>query len=315
MPATTVTAPGKIILFGEHSVVYRQPAIAIPVNSLRARVVLSPLIGKPTSTIEIEAREINLFASIKKLPVQHAIRKAINDTISFLGVSSFPSFKIIISSTIPLASGLGSGAAVTVAIIRGVAQFLGHPITDENVNTIAFEIEKIHHGTPSGIDNTVITYQQPVYFVKDQLIERLLIRGRATLIIGDTGVKSSTAKVVGNLRERWVESPEQYENLFNQCGNIASRAKKLLLAGKIVEIGPLMNENHEYLKEMGVSSIGLDNLVTAAIASGAIGAKMSGAGWGGNMIALVEKDNIDTVQKSLLNAGATNVYQLSLGVV
>lgn len=313
MPAISATAPGKIILFGEHAVVYQQPAIAVPVMQVRAKAIATAAIGQASSTVQVIAPDIQINSMLKSLPIDHAISKAIDLTLKELAIEKYPPFSLRLSSTIPLAAGLGSGAAVSVAIIRAVTAFLGKTIPDDIVSQIAFEVEKIHHGTPSGIDNTVVTFAQPVYFIKDQLIETFKVAQAFTILIGDTGVKSSTAVTVGDVREAWQTEPEKYEKYFDACGQIAQQARDLIEQGNNDAIGPLMDENHQWLQKMGVSSPELDRLVKAALDAGALGAKLSGGGRGGNMIALVTPEKEAVVTEALNNAEAINTIKTIVG--
>lgn len=313
MPSISATAPGKIILFGEHAVVYRQPAIAVPVMQVKAKAIATAAIGQPSSSIQVTAPDIELDSTLKTLPIDHAISKAIDLTLNEIKISNYPPFNLRITSSIPLASGLGSGAAVSVALIRVVANFLGQDLSNEIVSQIAYEVEKIHHGTPSGIDNTVVTYAQPVYFIKDQLIQIFQIKEAFTIVIGDTGIKSSTAVSVGNIRKAWQAHPDKYEDYFMACGQIAKQARQSIEQGKNDDLGPLMNENHDWLKKMGVSSPELDRLVQAALDSGAAGAKLSGGGIGGNMIALVKPEDAKQVVEALKKAGAVNTITTLVG--
>ena len=169
---TTSSAPGKIILFGEHAVVYGRPALAVPVTEVHADVDVS---DSARSGIWIDAPDVNLHAELNTLPSEHPIASVINNLFFLSHVFPFPNLHIRISSTIPVASGLGSGAAVTVALARALASHLSYSMTDEDINAFTYEIEKLHHGTPSGIDNTVVTYAKPVYFVKGQAIETLQV--------------------------------------------------------------------------------------------------------------------------------------------
>ena len=179
-------------------------------------------------------------------------------------------------------------------------------MSDEDVNAFAYEIEKLHHGTPSGIDNTVITYAKPVYFVKGQPIETFQVGQPFTIVIGDTGISAPTKESVGDVRRLWQADQTKWEKVFDEVGEIAKEARTVIERGKTKELGELMSRNHALLQSMTISSPELDSLVTAARRAGALGAKMSGGGRGGNMIALVAPDLAETVAGSLKEAGARN---------
>ena len=176
---------------------------------------------------------------------------------------------------------------------------------DEGINSFAYEIEKLHHGTPSGIDNTVVTYAKPVYFIKGQPIETFSVGNPFTIVIGDTGVSAPTKESVADVRKLWEADQAKWEGMFDEVGTIAKEARKAIESGKTKVLGKLMNQNHTFLQEMTVSSPELDNLVSAALNAGAAGAKLSGGGRGGNMIALVEKEKAPVISEALLSAGAT----------
>jgi len=300
---TTSSAPGKIILFGEHAVVYGRPALAVPVTQVHADVEVS---GAARPGIWIDAPDVDLHAELNTLPSDHPIASVINNIFFLSHVSPFPNLEIKITSTIPVASGLGSGAAVTVALTRALASHLNHLMTDEEVNAFAYEIEKLHHGTPSGIDNTVVTYAMPVYFVKGQPIETFKVGEPFTIVIADTGISAPTRESVGDVRKSWEAEKAKWENVFDEIGDISFAARHVIREGWVKMLGALMDENHALLKEMTVSSPELDRLVKAASEAGALGAKLSGGGRGGNMIALVEPEMAESVSLSLMAAGAKN---------
>lgn len=313
MTAFTATAPGKIILLGEHAVVYGQPALAIPVRDVRARVVVQAEIKGEEGTIRIFAPEIDFHSRYSDLPVGHPLRAAIDGVLHELDISRTPACSLRIHSTIPIASGLGSSAAVSVAVIRALAGFLGHPLPKERVSSLAFEVEKIHHGTPSGIDNTVVTYNQPVFFSKDEPIQTLPIGTSLTFVIGDTGTPSATAETVALVRDAYQKDKGRYEGLFSSIGNLVVQARKAIVEGNRGELGALMDENHTLLKEMGVSSLKLDQLVKGARENGALGAKLSGGGGGGNMIALAESEQASAVARALRELGAARTITTQIG--
>jgi mevalonate kinase len=312
MAAISAHAPGKIILFGEHSVVYGRRAVAIPVHQVQARAGVFPLFKDPVGTIRVISAEINLDAEIHSLPEEDPIRKAVQLTLDRLEVTHPPAMQVRISSTIPVAGGMGSGAAVSVAIARGVSTFLGLPLPDEAVSAIAFEVEKIHHGTPSGIDNTVIAFNKPVLFKKGEDIRTFSVGKPLTFLIANTGIKASTAEVVQSVREKWQADPGSINAIFDQIDALVGQAVQNLQVGDEEFIGRWMSENHSLLQRLDVSCPELDRLVSCACANGAFGAKLSGAGRGGNMIALIPASESARLEDLLKQNGAVSTLATRL---
>jgi mevalonate kinase len=313
MPAISATAPGKIILFGEHAVVYGEPAIAVPVSQVKARAIVTANPHQTAGWVQVTAPDINLDSQLNTLPPEDPIGKAVLSVFSTLGISNPPAFNLRITSTIPIAAGLGSGAAVSAAILRAVSAFLGYPFEDEQVSALSYEIDVIHHGTPSGIDNTVVTFEKPVYFIKGQPIQMIQVPTPFTIVIADTGVPSPTSVAVSDVRTAWKEDPKTYKSMFNAIGEITRKARQTIEDGLPEKLGALMVNNHELLEKMGVSSPKLRRLVSTARESGASGAKLSGAGRGGNMIALVGPENAREVADALVNAGAKGTIITRVG--
>jgi mevalonate kinase len=211
------SAPGKIILFGEHAVVYGRPALAVPVTQVHADV---EIMASPRAGIWIDAPDVDLHAELNTLPSDHPIASVIHNFLFISRVSQYPNLEIKITSTIPVASGLGSGAAVTVALTRALSSHLNYSMTDEEVNAFSYEIEKLYHGTPSGIDNTVITYAKPVYFVKGQPIEPFKVGKPFTIVIGDTGLSAPTKESVADVRRLWRNDMSRWESVFDKIAEI-----------------------------------------------------------------------------------------------
>jgi len=298
------SAPGKVILFGEHAVVYGQPAIAVPVTQVQATATVE--LAPPGNGLTLVAPDLEKSIPLTTAPQDDPLAVAARLTLAHLSALE-PDATLTINSTIPITSGLGSGAAVSTALVRALAGFLGHTLETAEVSALVFEAEKIHHGTPSGIDNIVVAYEQPVYFVREQPVRMLNVGASFTLLIGDTGARSPTRKIVGHVRRGRKRNLARYDALFDQMGDIANEARRAIESGDVAALGPLMDDNHELLIALGVSSSKLDDLVEAARFAGAMGAKLSGAGRGGNMIALVEDDIVEDVTEALKEAGAKRV--------
>jgi mevalonate kinase len=307
MPAISASAPGKVILFGEHAVVYGQPAIAAPVSEVKAKASVTANPTGENGAVRIIANDIGLDAMLADLDAAQPLAAALKQVCAHLGVKSLPACTIKVTSTIPVAAGLGSGAAVSVAVIRAFASFLGQRLSDEIACQLVYEVEKLHHGTPSGIDNTVVTYAQPIYYVKGKPIERLKVGHPFTLVIADTGIASPTKTAVGDVRKAWQADKKTYEAYFESVGSMVDSARQCIEAGNIEQLGPLMDTNHGLLRKIGVSCPELDHLVLTARQAGAFGAKLSGGGRGGNLIALVDEDRTEAVARALIAAGAVRV--------
>lgn len=304
---TEATAPGKIILFGEHAVVYGRPAIAAPISQLRAKAIIT---YSSSNNCYIVAPDLNRHDRLQDLPPDDALALAARQVLDAAQIAQPPDVTIYVSSQIPIASGMGSGAAIAAAIIRALAMHLNRPDlqTNERVSALTYEVEKIHHGTPSGIDNTVVAYEQPIWFIRQtpqNQIEPFTVATPLRFVVADTGVPSSTKIAVGDVRRQYEAQPAYFTEIFDACGRIAQNARVAIETGRVTQVGQLMTENHGWLQKMTVSSPELDRLVEAALAAGALGAKLSGAGRGGNMIALVADNEMETaVRTALHQAGA-----------
>ena len=312
MPLIFGKAPGKIILFGEHAVVYRKPAIAIPVTKVKAIARVYPEIDGKTGWIGIQASDIKLRASLSELPKSHPIGTAIKLTLDELKPDHIPAHTIQISSTIPIGGGMGSSAAITIAIMRGLSAFLGRPLSDETISDLAYEVEKLHHGTPSGIDNTVIAFQAPIFFQRGRPIALLNISKPTHWVIADTGEMTPTRETVAAVHAAYEAKPEQTADIFEKIGIIAQKARTALEFGEVDTLGGLMNENQRLLSALDVSNHKIEALIEVALHAGAVGAKLSGGGRGGNIIALAQADNQELIGASLKEAGATRVITTML---
>jgi mevalonate kinase len=299
------SAPGKVILFGEHAVVYGRPAIAVPVTEVQAQATVEH--GTPGQGMVVAAPDLDQRVVVREAARDDPLARIARLTLEAIGVDPDPDLTVTVTSTIPIARGMGSGAAVSTAIVRALAAHLDHWFPSQAISDLVFQTELIYHGTPSGIDNTVIAFEKPVYFVMDEALQVFWVGEPFLLAVADTGVESSTREVVGDLRQRYKADPARYEPLFDRVGRITPTARTAIQQGRIEALGALMDENHDLLKRMGVSCPELDRLAAAARQGGALGAKLSGAGWGGNIIALVPEEAQGQVDMMLRLAGATSV--------
>ena len=312
MPAVTATAPAKTILFGEHAVVYDYPAIAVPVNALYVKTTVRPLISSKHSIIRFRNQNDESDIEMKNMDNTHPVvvcARALKQLINH----PLPALEITIRSTIPIAAGLGSSAALAVSVTKALSAFLGLKLGVEEVNQIAYRSEEVQHGTPSGIDNTVISHNMPVLYKKSHPFHQIKIQSPFQVILADSGERSLTKNVVSDVRQVLKKDPDQTRSLFKKIGNLTENALQALEEGDTKAIGALMNVNHHALQALSVSSEMLDKLVATAVSNGAYGAKLCGAGRGGFMVAICKQTEVEIVCQSLVAAGAAQVLSTTIG--
>ncbi len=301
---TIGSASGKIILFGEHAVVYGRPALAVPLSDLRTRVRME---DRTASGIVLHALDLNRTFVLETAPVDEPLAAIARTTLAELNIPAGVGLELWIESDLPIASGLGSGAAVSTAIVRGLAAHFGVRLPAAKISALVYETEKMYHGTPSGIDNAVIALERAIRFTRGTGAQPVHLARPFTLAIANTGIASPTKITVGDVRHAWEREPARYEAIFDQVAQVVDRAGEVLARGSNEELGPLMNRNQELLRELAVSSPEIENLLRTADAAGASGGKLSGGGRGGNVIVYVDPENAETIRHALLEAGAASV--------
>lgn len=298
-------ACAKAILFGEHAVVYGEPGIAIPVPQLCVSAAFTESgYTKNKRSFHIISREAGLDADILDLKPVHPIRCLIELLQSELGISKLPHKTLTIQSSIPLEAGLGSGAATSIAIIRAFAEEYEHPLSVDRVSALAYEIEKIHHGTPSGIDNQVIAHGLPIFFRKGSAVEPLQLTRSLPLVIANSGIHSPTREVVGDIRDHF----DQHKQVIHEIGRLSLAAREALMRWNLEQVAALMNENQRLLRLLTAANQRLDELIEIALRAGSPAAKLTGAGRGGNLIALYRDESERGRIQKALNAAGAQVY-------
>ena len=312
MPAISASACAKLILLGEHAVVYGEPALAVPFSGLRARAAVEAWIGAPSGRIHIFARDLDLDQEWSLLPENNLVRNALTLVLTELGIERLPTCKLNLTTEIPISSGLGASAALAVALMRAFSAFLGHPLDSERLNALAFESETLIHGRPSGIDNTVVVYEQPILFSKARGFEVVRSTDDFHLLVADSGVKKATALTVSQLAQDYSENPENIGAIIREIGSLTQAGVRALRMGDQPALGDALNRNQELLTLLNLSCPELDTLISAARQAGALGAKLTGGGKGGHMLALTAPDQLERVRNALLKAGARSVYHTVL---
>jgi len=286
---------GKAILFNEHFVVYGTPSIVSAIGNYTVAKI-EPY-GKPGFKLEDNRKATSRYKEDKidqqKTSINNILKKT-NTDISKKGI------QIILEGNLYCASGIGASAASCVAIARAVSDYFDLNLSDDEINDAAYEGEKGYHGNPSGVD-----------------IDRIAISNPIEIVIGNTGKVADTVAAVAGVRERKEKNPEKYKEISDRAENIAYLAKDALQDEDHKEVGKLMNESHKLLQQIEVSTRELDFLVKLARDQGALGAKLTGGGLGGNMIAFTPgKELQDDVANAIEKEGfqtIKTVIGVSLG--
>ena len=294
---------GKVILFGEHFVVQGVPGIVSAIDSTNDAEVTKTAKGIKVRDVRKTAKG---YAEEKRLQQLESIGRI----LKAMGMEpKSVAFDVLVGGTLPGFSGLGASAASSVAIARAIAEEYELKFSDERINEIAYEAEKAYAGTPSGIDNTAATFGGLLWFKKnmmggDNTIEKLHIPETVEIVIGSTGLVANTKAMVEGVAERKRKHPEKYDVLFEQAEALALIGRKALLNFDLKKVGELMNDNHRLLQEIEVSHQKLDLLVDVARKEGAFGAKLTGGGGGGCMVALTPgKELQESVAKAIEKKG------------
>lgn len=310
---------GKVILFNEHFVVHGVPAIASAIDfTTEAKVerLTGPAQLKPSGKegsilgdgwVLEDNRDANPGYKVKKYDQQ---KESINRVLKAAGFDAKKNnIKITLGGALKAVGGVGASAAVCVSIARALNTEFGLGFDDKKINEIAYEGETAYAGTPSGIDNTASTFGGFIWFVKNvtgssNTMELIKIKEPLRIVMGNTLVTTDTEAAVAGVKKRKAENPDKYSMLFAKASDLAFEGRKAVEAHDVNKIALLMNENHKLLQEIEVSHPKLDQLVEIALKNGAIGAKMTGGGLGGYMIALTpDASTQEKVAKAMEAAG------------
>jgi hydroxymethylglutaryl-CoA reductase len=214
-----------------------------------------------------------------------------------------------IQSRLPAAQGLGASAALAAAMARALDAMLGSNLPDDEINRLTFECEKLAHGEPSGVDNAIAVYGRPLLFRKQekQVLKSIDLQRTPPLVIACSGTPGMTLEQVSAVRERYDRNPSMYEALFDEIDGLSLAGLKALEAEDYAALGAQMNICHGLLNAIEVSTPELEAMVALARKRGAIGAKLTGAGGGGSIVALCPGTK-DAVSSALRNAGYQTIH-------
>jgi len=304
---------GKVILFGEHFVVHGIPGIASAVDSTVDAEVKKTGAG---ITVRDERKGTRGYTQEKSAQQKESIERMLKT----MGIDpKKATFEISLGGDLPGFSGIGASAASSVAIARAVSEEFRMGLSDEKINEIAYEAEKAYAGTPSGIDNTAATYGGLIWFKKNldggpNTIEKLSIKEPVEIILGNTGTVADTKEMIAGVAVRKKRNPEKYDAVFKQAEDLVSTARKSLNEFNLRKIGNLMNENHRLLQEIEVSCKELDYLVNLAREKGAFGAKLTGGGGGGCIVALTPGKELQEKVAAAMETEGFQVLRTMIGI-
>jgi mevalonate kinase len=304
------SAPAKIILLGEHFVVYGEPAIVLAID----KRVYAKVENRNDKLLYLRSANLNLAgyfenrtfkveqgdpkeAKSKFEPVKLAVEKVLEKYGENVGLS------IEINSTVPVAAGLGSSAAVAAAVTAAAGALLNVKMSKEDVLRMTYEAEKIVHGTPSGIDPAISTFGGALLFQMDTGFQPLDVNTDIPLVIGNTGIARSTRSQVEKVRNTREKYAQIMNYVLRAAREIVLRAVDALKENDLETVGELMNINHALLCGIGVSDESLEWLINAARKAGALGAKLTGGGGGGCMIALAKSERLQPILEAIQRAG------------
>lgn len=303
----TGVAHSKLILVGEHAVVHGQPAIALPF----------PLIGVE-SVVERVTGNVYLDSSLYQGPMELApkslagIVNTVKHTLEILKIP-YRDLLIRIKSSIPPGKGLGSSASVAIAVVKSLFMFSDKEYTNEQLLQLANISETFAHGAPSGIDSLTITSPSPIWYRKEQPIDYIKPNGEFYFVVADTGQMADTKTAIKTVTKMLKAAPKKVHGTMERIGEITYHAREALEKSSKQLLGYLLNEAQKELEAIGVSDASLNKLIHFARQEGALGAKLTGGGNGGCIIALAQNElHAMHLSEKLKQFGADSVWPFAL---
>jgi len=297
MKTVAASSPGKLLLFGDHAVVYGYPCIVTAVDQrMMVTITESEKDGVAYDVGESDTRFLDAALNIAQ---------SLWGNISHIAVQTKSQFSEKF--------GLGSSAAVTVSFLFALSKFLSKPLKPIDLFNAAYKVVLDVQGKGSGVDVAAAIYGGTLYFLTGgKVIEPLAIKD-LPLVIGYTGVKADTVTLINEVKEKMKAQPERIDRIYDAIGKLTEDAKTKMLEEDWERVGKFMDYNQEYLRDLGVSSEKLEALISAAKGAGAYGAKLSGAGGGDCMIALVTNDTRKSIEDAIEKVGGQVIHPAKYG--
>lgn len=279
---------GKVILFGEHAVVYGRPAIAAGLSKgatakaerSDSAALIFPGWGKTIAPTSDE-------------PVGDAYRAVLG------ALECEEPLRITVELEIPAGAGLGASAAIGVALVRAICEARGKVLSEAEAADHAFQWERVFHGNPSGIDNTIAAFGGIGWFQKEKPFLQLAAAKPLTLVVAHSGESSSTKTMVDGVQRQREERPERVNEVFDGIEALALNGKRAIEDGNLRHLGQLLDLNHALLSSLLLSTERIEEICAAARSAGAYGAKVTGAGGGGCVVCLADEERRESVLKAL----------------
>lgn len=301
-------ATGKIILIGEHSVVYGKKAIAFPFAGVGIHTTVQK---KPT--IHIQSKYFSgTLDEMKQIASMHNLVLLIEVLQKDLAL---PNFNLSIQSSIPSERGMGSSAAVAVSIVHAIFDWQNLALDNKTLLKYVDYSEQIAHDNPSGIDAAATSGTQPILFEKGQPFEAFPLNVDAYLLVADTGIKGQTRQAVKDVATLVNQKGQSVQAIIDQLGDLTLEAKTAIIQNQAKRLGQIMTASHHLLQKLTVSNQTLDEAVEIALDNHALGAKLTGGGRGGCLIVLAKDlQNAKQIQEKLISYGMKRTWLQGLGV-
>ncbi|MEU0954987.1 mevalonate kinase [Streptomyces niveus] len=304
-------AHAKAILLGEHAVVYGAPALALPVPQL----TVTASAGWSSGTADGQGGlSFTMTGSASRALVTQAsdgLRRLTEEFTARMDVPGTPSLEVILDGAIPHGRGLGSSAAVSRAVVFALADLMGRQLTESMAFDLVQTAENVAHGRASGVDAMTVGASRPLLFQAGRAQE-LAVGCDGLFIIADSGVPGSTKEAVGLLRAEFGLRAGARDRFVGRATELAEAGRRALADGDPAELGSRLTDYHELLRAAGLSTERIDTLVDAALKAGSLGAKITGGGLGGCVIAQTRPEQAREVTRQLHEAGAVQTWVVPL---
>ncbi len=307
MPQVTTSAPGKLLLFGDHAVVYGHPCIVTAVDQ---RIQVS-VRKNGVDVFAMDAPDLGLKSYSKT--IADLGKKELPKSVSFMEMlykrflEKYPQDRgIVVTTKSEFSSqfGFGSSSAVTVAFAKALVTLYELDFTQHQLFELCYQAVIDVQGVGSGFDIASAVWGGTLYYVKPAAVVEQIEVKDLPLIVGYSGVKADTPTLIRMVESLRSQNPEKINGIFSQVGKLVESAREAIAEGNWPVVGKLMTQNQQLLRQLQVSSVLLDGLIAAATQSGASGAKLSGAGGGDCMVAIATEEHSDSVEAALRTAGA-----------